>query len=388
LMISSALVLLMTPGLAFFYGGMVRQKNVVNTIMMSYTALAVVMIQWVFFGYSFAFGPGDEGFGSFKWGGLRHVDGNINADYASTVPHLAYANFQMMFAVITPAIISGSIVERMQFKSFIIFILVWTTVVYDPLAHWMWSGFSSYDELGNCTYVTGWLRDIGAIDFAGGTVIHISSGFSGLVASYIVGKRSGHNPKKVQPPHNIPFILLGAGMLWFGWLGFNGGSALASNEPAVLAVTNTSIAAAAGFITWLMLDTTILKKPSAVGAVSGAVVGMVAITPASGFVLPGWSIMIGFLAVIICYFIIKFKHFFRADDALDCFFIHGIGGVCGALMTGLWATKEANEDGPDGAFYGNSALFGYQLLAVVVAVAVVVSVSVTAVVFPWRVVAH
>lgn len=369
IMISSALVLLMTPGLAFFYGGLVRKKNVVNTLMMSYVAMGVIMIHYVLVGYTFSFGPGDEGFGNFKWGGLKDVGMTPNADYAPTIPHIAYMNFQMMFAVITPALISGGVVERINFRSYILFIIIWTTLIYDPLSHWMWSGFSHYKDDGTCEYRMGWLRAIGSLDFAGGTVIHISAGFSALIASYIVGKRTGYNPEQGISPNNVPFVLLGAGLLWFGWIGFNGGSALFAGGSAALAVTNTSISAASGFLTWLTLESVTEKKPSAVGAATGAVIGMVAMTPGSGYVLPGFALLFGTIAALFCYTCIKFKKYFRVDDSLDVFFCHGIGGITGTLMTGLFATKEANPDGENGAFYGNAKLFAYQLLAVVVAVA-------------------
>eukprot|EP01112_Ceratiomyxa_fruticulosa_P010089 TRINITY_DN2658_c0_g1_i3.p1 TRINITY_DN2658_c0_g1~~TRINITY_DN2658_c0_g1_i3.p1 ORF type:complete len:498 (-),score=101.26 TRINITY_DN2658_c0_g1_i3:171-1664(-) len=367
---SSALVLLMTPGLGFFYGGLVRDKNVVNTIMLSYVAMAAVIIQWVFVGYSFAFGPGTAGFGSFRWGGLKDVGIDPNPDYGATVPHISFMNFQMMFAIITPALISGGIVERMKFSSFIIFVFLWSTICYDLLAHWMWSAWSQINDDGSCTYRMGWLRAMGAIDFAGGTVIHISSGFSALVAAAFVGKRKGFDPKEPHPAYNVPFVMLGAALLWFGWLGFNGGSAVAANGPAAIAVANSSIAAGAAFFTWLMLDAAVKKTPSAVGACSGAVVGLVVITPASGFIVPGYAIILGCVGAAIVYFAAKLKKYMPFDDSLDVFFVHGIGGVVGAFMTGLFATTDVNPYGSNGAFYGNPILLGYQVLAIVMSITV------------------
>jgi len=334
--------------------------------MMSYAAMGVVVIQFVLVGYSWAFGPDNPVWGDFRWGGLNGVFQAPNPDYGPTVPHLAYMNFQMMFAVITPALISGSIVERMSFKSYLIFIALWTSLCYDPLAHWMWSAFEVINADGSCSARFGWLRQLGAIDFAGGTVIHISSGFSAFVAAMIVGKR--RNIHTHHRPANVPFVLLGAAFLWFGWLGFNGGSAVAANGPAVVAATNTSIAAASSFLTWICLDLLIKKKSSAVGAATGAVVGMVVITPASGFILPGFSIILGVVGTSVVYSSLQLKRFIPVDDSLDVFFSHGIGGVVGALMTGLFASTDVNPNGFDGAFYGNPRLLGVQLLAVTISI--------------------
>eukprot|EP01114_Cavostelium_apophysatum_P012645 TRINITY_DN2882_c0_g1_i1.p1 TRINITY_DN2882_c0_g1~~TRINITY_DN2882_c0_g1_i1.p1 ORF type:complete len:497 (+),score=66.75 TRINITY_DN2882_c0_g1_i1:50-1540(+) len=367
-LMSSAMVLLMTPGLAFFYGGLVRKKNVINTLMMSYVAMGVICVHWALVGYSFSYGPGNEGFGSFKWGGLRYVGTEPNPDYAPTIPHIAFANYQMMFAVVTPALISGGIVERMKFRSYVLYILIWTTVVYDPLAHWMWSAQSHHHDDGTCEYKKGWLRQMGAVDFAGGTVVHIASGFSALTASYIVGKRTGYDAKQGVQASSVPFVLLGAGLLWFGWIGFNGGSALSRGTIASIAVINTSLSAASAFMTWMVLDMITARKPSAVGAATGAVIGMISITPGSGSVYPGFALLFGMIACCICYSAIRFKRFFRVDDSLDVFFCHGVGGIVGTLLTGLFSTKEVNSAGEDGAFYGNPKLFGLQLLAVVVSV--------------------
>ncbi|PRP84238.1 ammonium transporter [Planoprotostelium fungivorum] len=373
LVVSSALVLIQTPGVAFFYGGMVRRKNMVNTIFLSFAAAGVVMIQWVLFGYSLAFGNGTKGLGNFNWGGLKGVStATPNADYAPTVPHLAFANFQMMFAVITPALISGAVVERVSSLTWLVFVFLWTTLVYDPLAHWVWSAGSQYSSDGTeCTYVTGWLRDMGAIDFAGGTVIHISSGMAGLVISLLIGKRHNVDRKKPHAPASVPFIILGCTLIWFGWLGFNGGSAAASGPLAVLAATNTSIAAAAGFLTWLLTDLAFNKgvKASLVGASIGLVVSLVAITPASGYIYPGYSILFGVFPIWPSYFLMKYKHLLPFDDALDVFFCHGVGGMMGALMTGLFATTDVNPYGAEGAFYGNGRQLGIQILAVVIAIA-------------------
>jgi len=376
LLVAAALVLLQTPGVGLFYGGLVRRKNMVNTMFLSFAAAGVVAVQWVLFGYSLAFGNATRLLGNFNWGALRFVSVSIpNADYAATVPHLAFANFQMMFAIITPALISGAVVERVSTVTWIVFVFLWTTLVYDPLAHWLWSAGSQFHDNGDgtvsCEYVFGWLRDMGAIDFAGGTVIHISSGVAGLVASYIVGRRHDVDLKVGHPPANIPIVLVGVSLIWFGWLGFNGGSAGAANSLAVLAATNTTIAAGAGFLCWLVTDL-IMKRGrnvSVVGASIGVVVGLVAVTPASGYILPGWSILFGVIPAWFSYFGMKLKHYMRVDDSLDVFFCHGIGGIVGALMTGLFSSLSANPAGAQGAFYGNGRLFGLQLLATVVAIA-------------------
>lgn len=355
--ISAALVFIMTPGLAFFYGGMVRKKNVLNTIMNSFFIIALISVQWVLFGYSLAFGPDKGGLiGGLDWAGLTGQIFAPNAGYAATIPHGAFIMFQLMFAIITPALITGSFAERMKFPAFLIFILAWATLVYDPLAHWVWG-------------VGGWLRNLGALDFAGGTVVHISSGIAGLMAALVLGKRDGYGIKPMLP-HNLPFIVLGASLLWFGWFGFNAGSALAANGLAINAFVVTNTAAASAVLSWVVIEWMHKGKPTLMGAASGAVVGLVAITPASGYVTPGASIIIGLVAGLVCYFAVAVvKQKFGYDDSLDAFGCHGIGGTWGALATGLFATKTINPAGADGLLYGNPAQLGIQALAVITTIA-------------------
>jgi ammonium transporter, Amt family len=355
ILISTALVMLMTPGLALFYGGMVRQKNVLGTIMQSFVALGVVTVQWVLIGYSLAFGPDIKGIiGGLQWVGLNGVGLTPNPDYAATVPHQAFMMFQMMFAIITPALISGAFAERFKFSTYLIFVFLWSTFVYAPLAHWVWG-------------VGGWLRSLGALDFAGGLVVHISSGVSALAAALIIGKRKGHGHEHM-PPHNLTMTLLGAALLWFGWFGFNGGSAVASGALATSAFMTTHIAAAAATLSWLFIEWKYRGKPTLLGAASGAVAGLVAITPASGFVGPLAALAIGFGAGAVCYFGVNIKNFFGYDDSLDAVGVHGVGGTFGALATGLFASKAINAAGADGAFFGNPSLLLVQLLSVVVAI--------------------
>jgi Amt family ammonium transporter len=362
ILISTALVMLMTPGLALFYGGMVRQKNVLGTIMQSFVALGVVTVQWVLFGYSLAFGPDIKGIiGGLQWAGLHGVGLTPNPDYAATVPHQAFMMFQMMFAIITPALISGAFAERFKFSSYLVFVFLWSTFVYAPLAHWVWG-------------VGGWLRSLGALDFAGGLVVHISSGVSALAAALIIGKRKGHGHEHM-PPHNLTMTLLGAAILWFGWFGFNGGSAVASGALATSAFMTTHIAAAAATLSWLFVEWKHRGKPTLLGAASGAVAGLVAITPASGFVGPLAALAIGIGAGAICYFGVNIKNFFGYDDSLDAVGVHGVGGTFGALATGLFASKAINAAGADGAFFGNPSLLLVQLLSVVVAIVYAFSVS-------------
>lgn len=351
MLISTALVMLMTPGLALFYGGMVRRKNVLGTIMQSFIALGVISIQWVLFGYSLAFGP-DIGhlIGGLQWAGLRGVGLEPNPDYAATVPHEAFMLFQMMFAVITPALITGAFAERFKFKTYLVFLLLWSTFVYAPIAHWVWG-------------VGGWIHNLGALDFAGGLVVHISSGVSALVAAIIIGKRRGYN-RESMPPHNLTLTLLGAVLLWFGWFGFNGGSALSSGALATSAFAATHLAAAAATLSWLFTEWWHRGKPTVLGAVSGSVAGLVAITPGSGFVGPMPAIIIGLLAGMVCYFAVGVKTKFGYDDSLDAVGVHGVGGTLGALATGLFASKAINAAGGDGLFFGNASLFGIQALSV------------------------
>ena len=354
ILISTALVMLMTPGLALFYGGMVRKKNVLGTIMQSFIIIAIISIQWVLWGYSLSFGPDKGGIiGGLEWFGLNNVGLTPNADYAGTIPHQAFMIFQMMFAIITPALISGAFAERMKFSSFLVFILLWTTLVYDPVCHWVWG-------------VGGWIRNLGALDFAGGTVVHISSGISALVAVLLIGRRKGYGAEHMAP-HNLPLTVLGAGLLWFGWFGFNAGSAVASGGLAVSAFVVTNTAAAAATLTWVIIEWLQRGKPTVLGAASGAVAGLVAITPASGFVEPVSSIIIGAGAGFVCYFAVSMiKPLLGYDDSLDAFGVHGVGGTWGALATGLFATKVVNPAGNDGLFFGNVGLLFTQLIAVVV----------------------
>jgi ammonium transporter, Amt family len=353
-LMSTALVLLMTaPGLALFYGGMVRQKNTLGTLMQSFIVLALISIQWVLWGYSLAFGPDKGGIiGGLEWAGLRNVGQTPNPDYAATIPHQAFMLFQMMFAVITPALITGAFAERKKFSTFLVFILAWATFVYDPLAHWVWG-------------VNGWLRNLGALDFAGGTVVHISSGISALMAALVIGRRRGfgHQP---MPPHNLPMTVIGASLLWFGWFGFNAGSALTAGGLAAHAFTTTNTATAAAALAWMFTEWSSRGKPTVLGAASGAVAGLVAITPAAGFVTPMASIVIGAIAGALCYTACNLKTRLGYDDSLDVVGVHGVGGTWGALATGLFATKLVNDAGADGLFHGNPKQFGIQIIAVLV----------------------
>lgn len=351
IMISAALVMLMTPALGFFYGGMVRQKNVLGTILQSFAVVALISLQWVLFGYSLAFGPDVNGIiGSLQWAGLNGVGQTPNPDYAATIPHQVFMIFQAMFAVITPALITGAFAERFKFSAFLLFILLWATFVYDPIAHWVWG-------------VGGWLRKLGALDFAGGTVVHIASGFAALTAALVIGKRKAHSNSTILP-HNTTLVLLGAGLLWFGWFGFNAGSALAANGLAGSAFIVTNTAAAAAMLSWLLVEWIFRGKPTAIGAASGAVAGLVAITPASGFVAPMDAVFIGLLVSPLCFGAIQLKGKLGYDDTLDAFGVHGVGGAWGALATGLFANLAVNPAGANGLFYGNPALLGVQALAV------------------------
>lgn len=354
MLISTALVMLMTPGLALFYGGMVRRKNVLGTLMHSFIALGIITIQWVLFGYSLSFGP-DIGsvIGNLSWIGLNGVGFDPNADYAATIPHQTFMIFQMMFAVITPALISGAIAERIKFKAYLIFITVWSFVVYDPLAHWVWG-------------MGGWMRNLGALDFAGGLVVHISSGVTALAAALVLGKRKGYGTD-LMAPHNLTMTLIGGALLWFGWFGFNGGSAVASGALASSAFVVTHIATAAAALSWTFVEWAHRGKPTALGAVSGAVAGLVAITPGSGFVGPLSSIIIGLAAGMVCYYAVSLKPRFGYDDSLDVVGVHAVGGSLGALATGLFASKLINSAGADGLFFGNPSQLGIQALTVVVA---------------------
>jgi len=355
LLMSAALVMLMTPALGFFYGGLVRRKNVLATIMHSFFILALISVQWVLWGYSLAFGPDHGGLiGGFDWLALKGVGQAPNADYAPTVPALAFMIFQMMFAVITPALITGAFAERKRFKAFVIFTLLWATLVYDPVAHWVWG-------------TGGWLRMLGTLDFAGGTVVHITSGVSALVAALVLGKRYGYGRDALEP-HDATMTVLGASLLWFGWFGFNAGSALTSGGLAANAFVVTNTAAAMGALTWMTVSWLHKGAPSVLGASAGAVAGLVAITPASGYVDASSSIVIGLGAGIFCYVGIQLTKRLRVDDALDVFGVHGIGGIWGALATGIFATVAVNSAAVDGAAFGNFSQLGVQAIAVLASV--------------------
>ena len=354
ILISAALVMLMTPGLALFYGGMVRTKNVLGTIMQSFMIIALITVQWVLFGYSLAFGPDVGGLiGDLSWFGLNGVGLTPNPDYAGTVPHQAFMIYQGMFAVITPALLMGAIAERMKFKTFFVFTLLWATLVYDPIAHWVW---------GN----GGWIRKMGGLDFAGGIVVHISSGVSALAAALLAGKRKGYGTEPMAP-HSLPMTITGAAILWFGWFGFNAGSAVAAGMLSTSAFVVTHIAGAGGALSWAVVEWIYKGKPTTLGAVSGAVAGLATITPASGFVAPMPALFIGLTAGIFCYLGVVGKNKFGYDDSLDVVGIHGVGGTWGALALGLFATKAVNDAGNNGFFFGNPGLFGVQALAVATA---------------------
>ncbi len=356
LLASSALVLLMTPGLAFYYGGLVRRKNVVTTLFQVFAVIAVVSVQWVVFGYSLAFGP-DVGHivGNLSWAFLNNITSNGGGTYAGTVPALAFSIFQMMFAIITPALIVGGLAERVKFSSFIAFIVLWATFVYDPLAHWVWGH-------------GGWLAGLGLLDFAGGTVVHVSSGVAGLVAAIYLGRRHAVGGKVVVRAHNVPMVLLGTALLWFGWFGFNAGSALSANSVAAVAFMTTNTATAASAISWMLMERWKAGRVTLVGASAGAVAGLVAITPAAGFVTPAASILIGLGSGVVCYLGSSvLKNRFGYDDALDAFGGHGVGGTFGALATGLFATVAVNSAGANGLFYGNPHQVLIQLLGVLAA---------------------
>lgn len=356
MLVSSALVMLMVPAVGFFYAGMVRSKNVVSVLKQSMVILSLVTLQWILVGYSLVFGKDINGFiGDLSYFGLRGVGFAPNVDYAPTIPHLVFMVFQGMFAIITPALIIGAFVERIRFKTLVIFTLAWATLVYDPIAHWVWG-------------VGGFLKSQGALDFAGGTVVHVSAGFSALAAAWLVGKRE--DSKTVHPAtsaNNVPFVILGAALLWFGWFGFNGGSALSSGALAASAFVVTNIAAAAAALTWMTLSWSQNRKPSAMGTVTGAVCGLVAITPASGFVGPISAIAIGIIAGVVTYLALYLRSKkINVDDTLDVWAAHGIGGLTGAVLTGVFAEKAINGFGNNGLLFGNSGQLIIQIIAVVV----------------------
>ncbi len=355
-LMSAALVLLMTPALAFFYGGLVRKKNILSVLMQCFIMICLITLQWVVIGYTLSFGPDVKGMiGSLAWMGLKGVGADANPDYAATIPHSTFMIYQAMFAIITPALILGAFAERMKFVSFCVFSLLWATLVYNPVCHWVWA-------------VGGFMRGWGALDFAGGTVVHINAGIAALVAALVLGKRQGY-PHKISPPHNLPLAVLGAGLLWFGWFGFNAGSALGANGLASSAFVATHVAAAAAGLTWAIIDWKLNKHSTMLGMITGAVGGLVAITPAAGFVSAIDAIWIGIGVSVICYFFVAVvKSKFGYDDSLDAFGVHGIGGIWGALATGIWANKEVNPAGNNGWFYGNPEQFMIQLKVTVITI--------------------
>jgi len=363
-LMSSTLVLLMTVGLAFFYGGMARRKNVLSLLMQCFIIMCVISLQWVLYGYSLAFGPDAGGgiIGSLAWLGLKGVGGQPNSDYAATIPHQVFMIFQAMFAIITPALIIGAFAERIKFSAFLMFTVLWTTLVYDPLAHWVWG-------------TGGWLRNLGALDFAGGIVVHVSSGVSALVMAVLLGKRIGYD-KHAFRPHNLPWTVLGAGLLWFGWFGFNAGSALAANSLAANAFVTSNTSAAAAGLTWAIIEWRKHGAPTLLGTVTGAVAGLVAITPACGFVTPLNAIFIGVLVSIFCFLAMtRIKALFGYDDSLDVFGVHGVGGIWGTIATGIFAEKAVNAAGADGLLFGGLQQFMVQGLLVVAAAAYAVSLT-------------
>ncbi|MBM2831452.1 MAG: ammonium transporter, Amt family [Dehalococcoidia bacterium] len=352
LLISTAMVMLMTPGLALFYGGMVRKKNILSTLMMSFVMLALVGLLWVLYAYSLSFGPDRGGIiGALDWIGLRGVGQAPSSIYATTTPHLAFMLFQGMFAVITVALWTGAVVERMKFSALLVMSVLWLTFVYAPLAHWVWGS-------------GGWLARLGALDFAGGTVVHVNAGVSALALAMVLGARKGF-PRQPMHPNNIPMVVLGAALLWFGWFGFNAGSALTSGGLAASAFVATNIAAAAAAFTWIVLSW-IHRRPSVLGAATGAVAGLVAITPAAGFVPPIAAIPIGIGVSVIGYYMMLLRSRSKLDESLDVWAVHGMGGTWGAIATGIFASAAVNSAGADGLIYGNAALLGKQVLAVAV----------------------
>jgi len=353
-LISTALVILMTPALGFFYAGMVRKKNVLSTLMLSVVMLALITVQWILYGYSISFGTDHAGIiGGLNWIGLNGVGGAPHLGYAPTIPHLLFMFFQLAFAVITPALITGAFVERIKFPSFLLFSLLWATFIYAPVAHWVWG-------------IGGWLRAMGALDFAGGIVVHITAGISALAVALVIGKRKGYG-KTPMEPSNIPLTVLGAFLLWFGWFGFNGGSALSASSIAVSAVVATNAAGASAALTWMLLNW-MHKRPSLLGFSTGAIVGLAAVTPASGFISPLSALIIGVVAATLSYYMIIFRLKVGLDESLDVFACHGIGGIWGTLALGLFAQKAINVAGNDGLFFGNPGFFGIQIFAVLIVV--------------------
>ena len=366
MLVCSALVLLMTPGLAFFYGGFVAKRNILNTLMMSFVLMGIVGVSWILWGYSLSFAPGLPFIGGLQWLFLNGVGLETSGylagsapeklgSYAETIPHLAFMMYQGMFAIITPALISGAIVERVSFRAYCLFVLLWSTFIYCPVAHAVWGkgGF------------LGLYGGMGALDFAGGIVVHITCAVSALVAAWMIGPRTKY-PQSLSAPHNVPFIILGAGLLWFGWFGFNAGSALAANGVATYAFINTNTGAAAGTVTWLLLEAFLRGKPTAVGAASGAIAGLAGITPAAGFVTPQAAILIGSVIAVCCFYAISLKAKLQFDDSLDTFPVHGVAGTIGAILTGVFATTAVNPSGADGLLRGNPTQLLIQISAVTI----------------------
>ena len=355
-LIAAALVMLMTPGLGLFYGGMVRRKNVLGTFHQSFVLLGAVALQWVFLGYSLAFGP--DKFvgliGGLEWVGLNHVGLDPNPDYAATIPHQLFMVYQLMFAVITPALISGAFAERMKFSAYLLFTLLWATLVYDPVAHWVWGK-------------GGWIKGLGALDFAGGMVVHIISGVAALCCALVMGRRKGLDTEDMHP-HNLTLTVIGTGLLWFGWFGFNAGSALSAGTSAVAAFVNTNTAAAAATVSWSLIEWLHKGKATVLGACTGAVAGLVAVTPAAGFVTPMGALTIGLLVCAACYGAILLKLKLGYDDSLDVFGVHGVGGMFGALAVGVLATAGISNGNPGGLLSGNANLLVAQVISVVAAV--------------------
>ena len=351
ILVSTALVMLMTPGLALFYGGMVRGKNVLGTIMQNFIAIAIVSVQWIVIGYSLAFGPDVYGIiGSLDWIGLQGVGVDPNPDYAPTIPHITFMMYQAMFAVITPALITGAFAERMKFSAYLLFTLLWSTLVYDPVAHWVWG-------------TGGWLKKMGTLDFAGGIVVHLISGISALAAALMLGKRKGYLQEAIYP-HNLPMTVLGAGLLWFGWFGFNAGSALSAGTLSAMAFVATHTSAVAATFIWIIIEWLHRGKPTMFGAATGSIAGLATITPASGFVAPMSALIIGLAAGSVCYFALNMKTKFGYDDSLDVFGVHGVGGIAGTFATGLFAQTLINPSGNNGLFFGNQQLLVSQMVAI------------------------
>jgi Amt family ammonium transporter len=372
ILVSCALVLMMTPALAFFYGGMARRKNILSTLTLNYVFMGLIGVQWILFGYSLSFGPDIGGFiGGLDYLGFKGVGASPSPDYGPTIPHNLFAAFQMMFAIITPALITGAFVERVRFKSFLLFSLIWATLVYDPLCHWVW---------GN----GGWLGKLGTLDFAGGTVVHIAAGFSALAFALAIGPRKGFG-KVPMEPSNIPYTVIGAGLLWVGWFGFNAGSALAANGVAVNALLTTNTSAASAALVWMLLSW-LDGRPSTLGLVTGMVVGLAAVTPAAGFITPMAAMVLGAVAAPIGYYGIRFRIRRNLDESMDVWPCHGLSSLWGMIAAGLFATTEVNPGGANGLFYGNPGQLAVQLLAIAVTIVFVFVVTfVVAKVLDWSI---